>query len=112
MQFLTAGILPSDAVLRSPSTRNRCTSFARSAATFTSPLSPGDAFGSGVAELIASLLLLMFATAVFGALLAIGVCERRYLSHIFHPCISRSGRWGLLCCAWRDGLRCRRDHLC
>ena len=52
--------------------------------------------GTGVMELIASLLILLPRTTAFGALLAVGIMSGAILSHLFFLGISVQGDGGLL----------------
>ncbi|MFN7983562.1 MAG: hypothetical protein U0Q11_17080 [Vicinamibacterales bacterium] len=97
MQFLTAGILLQTLYFKFTGAPESVYIFSSVGSyVHIASVEPWGRLGSGVAELIASLLLLMPATAVFGALLAIGVLSGAILSHIFILGIEVQGDGGLL----------------
>jgi uncharacterized membrane protein YphA (DoxX/SURF4 family) len=59
-------------------------------------IEPWGRIGTGVMELIASLLILLPRTTAFGALLAAGIMSGAILSHLFFLGISVQGDGGLL----------------
>lgn len=59
-------------------------------------IEPWGRIGTGIAELIASVLLLITSTIVFGALLAAGIMAGAILSHVFILGISVQDDGGLL----------------
>jgi uncharacterized membrane protein YphA (DoxX/SURF4 family) len=59
-------------------------------------MEPWGRIGTGVMELIASLLILLPRTTAFGALLAVGIMSGAILSHLFFLGISVQGDGGLL----------------
>ena len=59
-------------------------------------IEPWGLFGSGIAELVASALLLLPRTKVYGALLALGVIAGAVLSHLTRLGIEVQGDGGLL----------------
>jgi uncharacterized membrane protein YphA (DoxX/SURF4 family) len=59
-------------------------------------IEPWGRIGTGVMELIASLLILLPRTTAFGALLAVGIMSGAILSHLFFLGISVQGDGGLL----------------